>query len=836
MLERQDSSLVWIGHPDWGRQRGGSKKSRRLFYLRARLGFRCLPERLVNCNDFMKSHLIAVLALISTALNLAAQPANSPRRDFWTADGAIFSMLNTNGVIYLAGTFTVIGYGVAGGTTLTADQGAPDLEIPPVSGTVNAVVSDGAGGWIIGGNFTGVGGTARANLAHIRPDRTLNPAFNPNISGPVLTLTRVGNVLYVGGSFTRIGAGLAGSARTNVAAINAVSGAVLPWSPNPNGVVRAIATFGSRVFVGGSYTLISGESRTNLAALDAVSGSVTDWDPRVEGRVNALQYVDDELIVGGSFSNISGVPRQNLAKVDPFSDTVSAWAPNPDGPVNAVLKLDRRVYVGGSFTNISGAVRRNFSSLDPVTGANGFDFLVDGEVRTISANASRIYVGGAFSRFGGNNRSNAAALDRINDNLIGEWSSEIGDAVNAIAADTRVIYVGGAFVSLGGQRRLGLAALDEVSGQILPWNPSLSVEGTNDTRGQAFTLAYSDQRIFAGGEFTRVGTEPRTNLVAVHATTGEVLPWTPNPNGGVEAVLISGERLFVGGSFQNVGGLARTNLAAVELATGKPTDFNPSPDNSVLALAASDQVLYVGGSFLKLGGRNRARIGAINLATGAVTPWDPFASTGEIHAFALDAANNRIFVGGSFASIGSQFRTNLVALDLRTGQATTNWITPTDRTVDMLTIINGNLFVGGQFSSLNGLSRNRLGGLNLTNASDIGWVPSFNNQVFALTVTAGGSYYVGGSFTTASGFSQQGLAVFPPFGVASLAGSIQGTNQFQLRLNANAGEKHIIQGSTNMIDWVSIATNSAGLPVFTLNFTLSPAPANRFFRAFVARQ
>jgi len=401
-----------------------------------------------------------------------------------------------------------------------------------------------------------------------------------------------------------------------------------------------------------------------------------------------------------------------------------------------------------------------------------------------------------------------------------------------MAATTNAIYVGGSFNSIGGERRSGLAVLDELSGQILPWNPSLRLEGTNETVGSVFSTVYSEQRLYVGGEFTKVGGLARTNLVAVHADTGEVLPWSPNPNGVVEVVHVGAGRLFVGGTFQSVGGVTRTNLASLDLNTGAVGDLAPNPNGTVFALTATEQVLYVGGNFNSLSARQRFNLGAVNLATGAVTPWNPFAQ-GEVRALALDGS--RIFVGGAFASIGSQFRTNLAALDVRTGLAT-DWVTPTDRTVEMLRIMNGYLFVGGQFGSVNGQARNRLAALSLTNASDFGWAPAFNNQVFSVALVEGGTYYVGGSFTTATGANVQGFAVFPPFGVHSLALSREATNRLQLRIKGNAGERHVIQSSTNLIDWVSLVTNSAGLPNFSFALNITGVATNRYYRSFLPKQ
>jgi hypothetical protein len=63
------------------------------------------------------------------------------------------------------------------------------------------VVPDGTGGWFIGGDFSGVGGLPRANLAHIQSNGKA-AAWAPTTDAPVLTLAYSGTTLYVGASST----------------------------------------------------------------------------------------------------------------------------------------------------------------------------------------------------------------------------------------------------------------------------------------------------------------------------------------------------------------------------------------------------------------------------------------------------------------------------------------------------------------------------------------------------------------------------------------------------------------------------------------------------------
>lgn len=85
---------------------------------------------------------------------------------------------------------------------------------------MKVVVSDGTGGWYIGGSFTKVGGLSRHNLAYSHSDKSVDPAWNPAPDGPVYALLLSSSTLYVGGYFANIG----GYARNNIAAVNIGTG------------------------------------------------------------------------------------------------------------------------------------------------------------------------------------------------------------------------------------------------------------------------------------------------------------------------------------------------------------------------------------------------------------------------------------------------------------------------------------------------------------------------------------------------------------------------------------------------------------------------------------
>src|SRR5689334_11020479 len=74
--------------------------------------------------------------------------------------------------------------------------------------------------------------------------------------GQVNAMVRLGDRVVIGGTFTglRSPAGVTFD-RSRIALVDANSGAPVPaWTPSVNGPVRALATDGQRVYVGGAFT------------------------------------------------------------------------------------------------------------------------------------------------------------------------------------------------------------------------------------------------------------------------------------------------------------------------------------------------------------------------------------------------------------------------------------------------------------------------------------------------------------------------------------------------------------------------------------------------------
>ena len=84
------------------------------------------------------------------------------------------------------------------------------------------------------------------------------------------------------------------------------TGTLMPWNPNANGRVLALAVKGSTVYAGGDFTSIGGQARRRIAALDATTGLATSWNPGANNEVKVLAVSDSIVHAGGVFTSIGG--------------------------------------------------------------------------------------------------------------------------------------------------------------------------------------------------------------------------------------------------------------------------------------------------------------------------------------------------------------------------------------------------------------------------------------------------------------------------------------------------------------------------------------------------
>ena len=217
------------------------------------------------------------------------------------------------------------------------------------------------------------GGTKWNNLEYIH---------HPGIDGTVRALTVIGDDIYVGGDFTKLNFGSGPSNTLNyIARWNVISQVwhpltyVDPFSAGHiglNGIVNALATNGTVLYVGGDFTAIDAASVPS-----DILNYIGIWNPVNETWMQIITSVDygldkfvkglscrspyTSLYVSGDFNQTQGgaISIAHIARVDlteltagfkQILDSVDNYGVN-NTTANTILDFYPYVYFGGDFAN-----------------------------------------------------------------------------------------------------------------------------------------------------------------------------------------------------------------------------------------------------------------------------------------------------------------------------------------------------------------------------------------------------------------------------------------------------------------------------------------------------
>ena len=343
------------------------------------------------------------------------------------------------------------------------------------------------------------------------------PRRAAGFDGRVRVAVAAGGTVYLGGAFTRA-TDTDGRVvtRNRLAAIDAASGALLPWNPGADKTVYAMAVAGSTVYLGGDFTRVGGAARGRLAAVAAGgTGAVLGWDHRADGRVRALAASSSRLYAGGQFGAVDGAARSRLAAFSLASGALDgAWKPSADGPVHGlrVGLSGTRVYVAGLFTRLGGDPARAYlGAVDAASGAvdGGFAARVGFPVHAVATTATSVY--GAGDGLGGQlgawTTAGAAKFPTLLTDGGGQAIAVIGGEVylgghfgNICPGGTHLDGAGRSVCTGAGTPRRKLLSVDAASGRPTAWNPS-----ANSALGVFAMTPTAGGSLAAGGDFTQVG-------------------------------------------------------------------------------------------------------------------------------------------------------------------------------------------------------------------------------------------------------------------------------------------------------------------------------------------
>jgi Ca2+-binding RTX toxin-like protein len=241
-------------------------------------------------------------------------------------------------------------------------------------------------------------------------------------------------------------------------------------------------------------------------------------------------------------------------------------------------------------------------------------------------------------------------------------------------------------------------------------------------------------------------------------------PDTVGANGRVSDILVSGDTIYLAGSFTQITdkdgtAFARNNLAAVDANTGAVTAWDPDARSTTgtssvrtMALSSGGSRLFVGGTFSSVGGLARNRLAAIDLssATGAVDrKWSGAGVNNVVRA--LVVSGRRLYLGGDFTKVKGEPRQYLAAVDTDTAALDASWMPSASRAdganspVYALDVSadGARIYAGGLFNTISGVRTEKLAALDaVTGAVDPVFAPATQNHIITMDVL-GGSVYVG---------------------------------------------------------------------------------------------
>ncbi len=709
--------------------------------------------------------------------------------------------------LYVAGPFTTV-YPQSvlspNGTSVNATTGAIDFTYANPNGEVQSAISDGNGGWFIGGTFTRVGGLVRNQLAHLNSNGQVTD-WDPNVGlvgqrnvPGVKTLILSGNALYFGGSFDRVN----GQERNNLAAVDVTSGEVLSFNPNianefvpdfpfvqASSTVNKIVLNGNILYVGGHFTRVGGTTILNhLAAIDITTGlAIDNWHPDPQNDVNTMLLIGTILYVGGNFNSvpdffgdsvpsIGGEYRNYLAALDASTGIVLSWNPqvsgleSSTGRVDEMIAVDNTIYIGGSFDSVGTMARNNLAAIDATSGiptswnpsSNAINnSSTDADITgAFALDVNVLYVSGSFDNINGEHRNRLAAID-INSGQVLSWNPASNGPINirAIAVNDNAVYIGGVFAAWGtgvGTTRNGILALDAATGALLPFNSGASLVAPN---GTIRDMVLKNNMLYLGGTFTEIAGQTRNRLAAINVITDQLANWNPDVTGGINDLTISGDTLYIAGSTAlTVGGIARSRVAAINLQSGNLTDWNPTiSSGAVNSIAANSTTVYIGGTFTNVNGTGRNRLAAISTSGTLVTTWNPNSAAAPNRVL-LDG--NTLYAGGVTTIGGAGRNRRVVAIDASTGIPTT-WeplvdnITAGSNVTNIAINDNGggnkNVYLGGTFKFVGSIATPAsLTAINANSGTVSSWYPDLLGGTVNTINVSDDILYVAGNNITAN--------------------------------------------------------------------------------------
>jgi uncharacterized delta-60 repeat protein len=725
--------------------------------------------RVIVNNQFgSASSVVATLRV-----NLAANDRFGPG-----ANGPVYTLaIQADGRILAAGEFDdAQSQARARLARLFADGSLDSSFRPEGDGLIDALAVLGDGSILVGGTFTNLGGQSCSSLGRLNPDGTPDTSFNACVNGDVYSLVVDGSgMVLVGGDFSMVG----GQPHSYLARLNPNGLLDASFNPAADGAVRAQAVQSDgAILVGGDFMALAGQARQRLARLLGDGTLDAAFDPGANGEVNVIAVqADGKILVGGNFTVLGGVTRCYVGRLNPNGSVDTSFNPAANGAVTALAVLtDGRIVLGGSFTRVGSgdAARSHIVRLSPDGTVDGtFNPGADNIVGCVAVQADgKLLVGGAFSGLGG----------------LG--SAYLGRLLNTDAASQDVIFDGSSinWLRAGAGPEISSAAF-EVSSNGLDWSSlgngtrvtggwqlaGLSLATNSSVRARGAVVSAGDSSWYVQTQIgpLAISTQPlsRTNYAGTTATFSVLVggdspadyQWYKDGTALLDSGTVSGSHTSIL-TLSNVSRLDEGGYSVIV------SNASASVTSVTATLRVVDPFILVDpvGQWANAGDEV-----VLTVVAGGAPPLSyQWRKDGTNRTGATGTSLRLDAVGWADRAsydvvVSDRFGTvtstaAFLVVNLATADSLAGGV---DAPVKTLAVQpDGRVLAGGQFSVLGGQPHGHLGRLNADGSLDASFNPIIDGDVYAVAVQPGGAILLGGAFRTVAGQFRLHLAQLNPDG------------------------------------------------------------------------
>ncbi len=443
---------------------------------------------------------------------------------------------------------------------------------------------------------------------------------------------------FTGGALAVAGGRVIAGLDHGMFALDPATGAIDPaWGgANTAGVfVMDVEASSTSVYIGGRFTQFLGALRTNLAAVDLVTGALTSWSPQLTADAEILAVSPSgSVFVPVITGTVDGQVRDRVAEID-VAGHVTAWQPAASFYRPNVLEVaaSGTLLIGTPIPALAGALpRKGLAAIDLATGAllppgplvdGGLVGTTDATTVTgLVADGPTLYISGIFATVNGVGRSGLAAVDTVSSTVLA-WAPPAPVppplTPKVVLVQGGHVYVGAGDVTGREAYHANLRRYDAVFGALdAAWLPPPLTD-----------MVESDGRLTA---LRSVGFGAAAVVGALDATTGGFTEWFRTSEVQLAAtfdVFPFGGRLAVAGDTVYVAGprtVALTDRAIADrlLAFDRRTGLRVGPEvvGYINGVAVADGRVVVLGGGMTMNASQRLSLGEIE-RPGLFTAWAP---------------------------------------------------------------------------------------------------------------------------------------------------------------------------------------------------------------------